>query len=88
MRNATVPLGMKTQALGLGFLLMLLVQALELPIEGITEVMSGFLASPLLMAVDGLEFLILPVLFGAAILSRMALKREAPSVSRDYPRLR
>lgn len=72
MRDPSVAFGLKTRALGLGVLLMLLVEALELPLEGITDVMTGFLATPLLMAVDGLEFLILPVLFGAAILARMA----------------
>lgn len=74
MRDPSVSFGMKTRALGFGVLLMLLVEALELPLEGVTEVMTGFLASPLLAAVDGLEFLILPVLFGAAILARMASK--------------
>ena len=72
MRDPSVPMGLKTRALGLGVLLMLLVQALELPIEGLLDAMTGFLATPILFAVDGLEFLVLPVLFGAAILARTA----------------
>ena len=75
MRDPSVPLGLKTRALGIGVLLMLLVEALELPIEGVMDVMTGFLATPIFGIVDGLEFIALPVLFGAAILSRNVQRR-------------
>ncbi len=70
MRDRNVPVAMKIQSLGIGFLLMVLLQALEFPLEALVEVMTGLLATPLMLAIDGLEFLILPVLFGAAILAR------------------
>ncbi len=77
MRDAAVPFGLKAQALGLGFVLMLVLEALEFPLEAAAEAMTGFLATPLIGAIDGLEFLILPVLFGAAILSRLAMRPSA-----------
>lgn len=86
MRDSAVPFGMKVQALGLGFVLMLVLQALEFPLEVAAEAMTGLLATPLIAAVDGLEFLILPVLFGAAILSRMANRRQPSPIPGDYPR--
>jgi len=70
MRNPAVPAGMKISSLGLGFLLMVVFQALEFPLEALVDALTGFLATPLMFALDGVEFVILPVLFGAAILSR------------------
>ena len=75
LRDPLVPFGLKAQSLGLGFVLMLVLQALEFPLEAAVDAMTGLLATPLMFAFDGLEFLILPVLFGAAILSRMAAPR-------------
>lgn len=75
MRDTAVPFGMKAQALGLGFVLMLVLEALEVPLNVAVEAMTGLLATPLLLGIDGLEFLVLPVLFGAAILARMANRR-------------
>jgi len=71
MRDRAVPVGSKATALGLGFLLMLVLQALEFPLEAAVDAMSLGMAVPFTLAFDGLEFLILPILFGAAILSRM-----------------
>ena len=76
MRDRNVPVAMKVQSLGLGFLLMLVLQAFEFPLEALVEAMSGMLATPLLLAFDGLEFVALPILFGAAILARMAPRQR------------
>ena len=70
MRDRNVPVAMKVQSLGLGFLLMLVLQAFEIPLEALVDAMTGLLATPLLMAFDGLEFVALPILFGAAILAK------------------
>ena len=75
MRDPSVALGSKVQALGLGFVLMLVLQALEFPVEALLDAMTGFLATPLMFAFDGLEFIALPILFGAAILARTAKRR-------------
>ena len=72
LRDRNVPVGLKAKALGLGFLLMVVLQVLEFPLEAAAEAMTGLLATPLMLAFDGLEFLILPILFGAAILARIA----------------
>lgn len=77
MRDVSVPFALKAQALGLGFVLMLMLEALEFPLEAAAEAMTGLLATPLIAAIDGLEFLILPVIFGAAILSRTARRNRA-----------
>ena len=72
MRDPSVALRMKATALGLGFLLMLGLQAFEIPLEGLLVTMTGLLATPLVIAFDGIEFVALPLIFGAAILARMA----------------
>ena len=72
MRDPSVAFGQKATALGLGLMLTVLLEALEFPLEGLLSAMTGFLAAPIFGIVDGLEFLILPVLFGAAILARAA----------------
>ena len=91
LRDRNVPAGLKAKALGLGFLLMVVLQILEFPMEAAVDAMTGLLATPLMLAFDGLEFLILPVLFGAAILARMVPRApayipEGPGVR--YPRPR
>ena len=72
LRDPSVAFGLKARSLALGFGLMLLFQAFEFPLETLLDAMTGFLATPLMFAFDGLEFVVLPVLFGAAILSRTA----------------
>lgn len=75
MRDPSVAFGQKASTLGLGFVLMLVLQAFEFPLEAAVDAMTGLLATPLMLAFDGLEAVILPVLFGAAILSRTAKSR-------------
>ena len=86
MRDRSVPVALKARSLGLGFLLMLLFQALEFPLEAMVDAMTGLLATPLMLAFDGLEFLVLPVLFGAAILARSVPREAALLPSGDRPR--
>ncbi len=91
LRDRNVPVGLKIRSVGLGFLLMLVLQAFEFPLEAALDAMTGFLATPLMLAFDGLEFLALPILFGAAILSRSVPRQpayvpDAGKVSHPRPR--
>lgn len=72
MRDRSVPVSAKIAALGLGFVLMLIVQALEFPLEAMLDAMMALLGTPFFIALDGLEFIALPILFAAAILPRIA----------------
>lgn len=82
MRDRNVPVGIKVRSLGLGFLLMLIVQALEFPLQEALVLMTGLLGLPFSIALDGFEFIVLPILFGAAILARTAPRRPTiPNVA-------
>lgn len=85
LRDPAVAVGLKVRALGLGFVLMVVLQLLEFPLEAAVDAMTGLLATPLMLMFDGLEFFILPVLFGAAILARSA-PRAPVMIQGDYPR--
>lgn len=82
MKDRNVPVAMKVQSLGLGFLLMMVIQALEFPLQEALVLMTGFLALPFSVALDGLEFIALPILFGAAILARRVPQLSVPPQAR------
>lgn len=77
LRDRGVPVGLKVRALGLGFLMMLVMQFFEIPLQAALVAMTGLLGLPFSVGLDGLEFLALPILFGAAILARLV--PQAPS---------
>lgn len=82
MKDRNVPVAMKVQSLGLGFLLMLVIQALEFPLQEALVLMTGLLALPFSVALDGLEFIALPILFGAAILARRMPRQRIVDTAR------
>lgn len=82
MKDRNVPVALKVQSLGLGFLLMLMIQTLEFPLQQALVLMTGLLALPLSFALDGLEFIALPIVFGAAILARRVPLPFSPNQTR------
>jgi hypothetical protein len=69
LRDKSVPVKRKLLCLGAGIGIMLLLQLLELPIEALLAALLPLVAIPLIAILDGLEILILPILFAALLLS-------------------
>lgn len=70
LRSRDVPIGHKVSSVVLGLALALVLEAIEFPVEMILDGMTLGLATPILALIDGLEMVVLPILFGAAILAR------------------
>ncbi len=71
LRDRQVPVRSKLLALGLGLLLTAILAALEVPLEAVVAFLLPFLGTALDIAVDGIEFLILPLLFAAIVIQRL-----------------
>jgi hypothetical protein len=77
-RSRDVSAGLKLGALlvGIGFTGLLV--ALEIPLEGVVSVLLPFLGWAIDAAVDGAEFVLAPLLVGAAVLPHLVARRNQP----------
>jgi len=82
LRDKRVTLLTKLAALATGVTLTAILFALEFPIEAIVGALLPFLGVALDFAVDGIEFLILPLLLGAVVIRWMAPKAIVESLRR------
>ena len=74
MKDRRVPVVTKFVALGVGLGLTFVLEALELPVEGILAALVPFLGVGLDVVIDGAETVILPFVFGAILLTHFAPK--------------
>jgi hypothetical protein len=74
LRDRRIALGTKLLALSLGASLMLLIVALELPMESVWAMLLPFFGLGLDGVMDGMEMLIGPILFAALLLPFLAPK--------------
>ncbi len=72
MRDRRVSVGTKLLAVALGAGAIVLLGALELPIEAMVVAVLNLLGLEMLTFIDGLELLLGPALFGALFLTRLA----------------
>ena len=76
-RNRSIPGSLKVGSLTLGLLATLLLTAFEIPLEGIVGLLLPFVGPAIDLAIDGAEVVLLPLLFGAAILPHLVRRRAA-----------
>jgi hypothetical protein len=71
LRSPEVPLGRKAAALSIGLLVTVILGAMEVPLAGLVGILLPILGLGFDLAVDGVELIVLPVLFGSIVLARM-----------------
>lgn len=71
-RDRRVSVGTKLLALGLGLGLTMIAEALQLPLEGIFAALMPLVGIVLDVAIDGLELIALPMIFGSILLTHLA----------------
>lgn len=74
LRSREVPFRYKLASVALGIVAMVVVQALEIPVETVIAALLGPLGLGFDMVLDGTEAIVLPALFAAAILPHLAPK--------------
>jgi hypothetical protein len=79
-RDRRVPVSTKVAALGVGFVLMLVVQALEFPLEAVLAAILPLVGLVFDVAFDGLEFIALPLIFGAILITHMAPRQLVDAI--------
>jgi hypothetical protein len=72
LRSREVAILAKLSSLAIGALLTFLLVALEIPLEGVIALFVFPIGPILDFAVDGVEFIILPLVFAAALLPHLA----------------
>ena len=74
LRDREVPGRTKLAALTLGVLATALLEALEFPLEAVVAFFLPLIGEALDFAFDGIEFVILPLLFASLIVQRLAIR--------------
>jgi len=69
LRSREVPVGKKAAALAIGLVVTGLLYLFEIPMEAVLGVLLPFLGLGFDLAVDGLELVILPILFACLVLN-------------------
>lgn len=77
-KDRRVPVTTKLLAIGLGLVLTVALEILELPLEAVLAALLPFAGLAIDAAVDGVEFVVLPFVFAAIILTRLAPKTLVP----------
>lgn len=80
-RDRRVPVATKLLALVLGLGLTVLAEIMELPLEAVMAAVMPVLGLALDAAIDGLEFIALPLVFGSILLTHMAPKAVADELA-------
>ncbi len=79
MRDRGVPGRIKLLALFIGLLCTVLLELLEIPLETVVAVLLPFVGPAVDLAIDGAEFVLLPLLLAAAFMPHLQ-KRQAKSI--------
>ena len=87
LTNPRVNLSSKLLAFGLGFLFTLILVALEVPLEGVLAFLLPFAGAIGDVTFDGIEMLLLPLLFACLLLPSLAppLKNDIAPANSQLP---